>query len=254
MLLEVSGVRSGYARVVILHDVTLTVETGELVTLFGPNGAGKSTLTKTIAGHLPVKQGEISVDGTPVHGLSAAKVASAGVGYVPQESNIFGEMTVRENLDVSALAHGHRGAQMVEPAVARFPILGERSRQRASTLSGGERQILAISSALIGEPKLLLLDEPTSGLAPSFVDIIVDWISTLVAEQGTGVLWVVEQNPAPILEVSSRTYVLEGGQINAEMPSAALLDSGRLERAILEEREILEEGAGREVDVAAMDE
>jgi ABC-type branched-subunit amino acid transport system ATPase component len=91
-------------------------------------------------------------------------------------------------------------------------------------------------------------------LAPSFVDIIVDWISTLVAEQGTGVLWVVEQNPAPILEVSSRTYVLEGGQINAEMPSAALLDSGRLERAILEEREILEEGAGREVDVAAMDE
>ena len=123
MLLEVSGVRSGYGRVVILHDVTLTVETGELVTLFGPNGAGKSTLTKTIAGHLPVKQGEISVDGIPVHGLSAARVAGAGVGYVPQESNIFGEMTVRENLDVSALAHGHRGAQMVEPAVARFPIL-----------------------------------------------------------------------------------------------------------------------------------
>jgi ABC-type branched-subunit amino acid transport system ATPase component len=228
MLLEVYGLRSGYGKLTILHEVALNADEGEIVMILGPNGAGKTTLLKTIAGHLTPTTGQITLSGVRIDGHGPSAVAAVGVGYVPQEHNVFGELTVLDNLRIGILEN----PSAVESALERFPLLRERSKQRAETLSGGERQILAISAALVPEPRLLLLDEPTSGLAPLFVEQIVDWISGEAA-RGTGVLWVVEQNPEPILRVSSRTYLMEGGQVVQELKSSSLLEPGRLERLLL---------------------
>jgi branched-chain amino acid transport system ATP-binding protein len=237
MLLEARGVESGYGKVTILHGIDLAIRAGEIVVVLGPNGAGKSTLLKTIAGHLPVTRGEILFDGERIDSkLSAAEISKAGVGFVPQEQNIFGRLSVIENLRVSALSRPDVMAEAVESSLERFPILRDRAAQKASTLSGGERQILAISSAIMLAPRLILLDEPTSGLSPAFIDTIVDWIVSLVEGASTGVIWVVEQNPEPILAVSSRTYMLEAGQVSKEVPSAELLADGRLRQVLLEDR------------------
>jgi len=237
MLLEARGVESGYGKVTILHGIDLAIRAGEIVVVLGPNGAGKSTLLKTIAGHLPVTRGEILFDGERIDSkLSAAEISKAGVGFVPQEQNIFGRLSVIENLRVSALSRPDVMAEAVESSLERFPILRDRAAQKASTLSGGERQILAISSAIMLAPRLILLDEPTSGLSPVFVDTIVDWIVSLVEGASTGVICVVEQNPEPILTVSSRTYMLEAGQVSQEVPSAELLADGRLRQVLLEDR------------------
>src|SRR5919106_932093 len=182
MLLDVRGLESGYGKVTILHGIDLTVDAGEIVVVLGPNGAGKSTLLKTIAGHLSVTVGEVLLDGARIDStLDAAGVSNAGVGYVPQEGNVFGRLSVLENLNVGALGRPDQMDEAVETALKRFPILRDRAGQRASTLSGGERQILAISSAIMLAPRLILLDEPTSGLSPVFVGTIVDWIVELVA-------------------------------------------------------------------------
>jgi branched-chain amino acid transport system ATP-binding protein len=236
MLLDIRGLESGYGKVTILHGIDLTVDAGEIVVVLGPNGAGKSTLLKTIAGHLSVTVGEVLLDGARIDStLDAAGVSNAGVGYVPQEGNVFGRLSVLENLNVGALGRPHEMDEAVEASLKRFPILRDRAGQRASTLSGGERQILAISSAIMLAPRLILLDEPTSGLSPVFVGTIVDWIVELVAGGPTGVLWVVEQNPEPILRVSSRTYMLEAGQVSREMSSANLLEEGRVRQVLLED-------------------
>lgn len=235
MLLELQGLEAGYEKITILHRIDMHFESGEITVILGRNGAGKSTLVKTIAGHLPATSGEIRLGDQRIDGLlNASQIAAAGVGYVPQEHNVFGEMSVLENLEVSALSQSHAGRGLVDEMLERFPMLSERTKQRASTLSGGERQVLAICSALMTRPKLLLLDEPTSGLAPVYVDTIVEWIAALSAESGTGVLWVVEQNPRPVLAISTRTYTVEGGQVVDEVMSADLLVSERLEDAILE--------------------
>jgi branched-chain amino acid transport system ATP-binding protein len=235
MLLETRGLVSGYGKVTVLHGVDLKVETGEVVVALGSNGAGKSTLLKALAGHLPVTSGHVLLEGHRIEGKHASQIAQAGIGYVPQESNIFDRLSVRENLVVSALRRDDGGREAVDTALERFPILAERADQRASTLSGGERQILAINSALVLSPKLLLLDEPTSGLSPVMVEAIVDWVAEIAAEGVAGVLWVVEQNPEPVLAISGRTYVLEGGEVTTEVRSADLLVSGRLERLLLED-------------------
>jgi ABC-type branched-subunit amino acid transport system ATPase component len=196
--------------------------------ILGANGAGKTTLLKTIAGHLTPTSGQILLSGEPIDGNGPSGAAGAGVGYVPQEQNVFGELSVYDNLRIGILDD----PSAVHDAFERFPLLAERSRQHADTLSGGERQILAISAALVPGPRLLLLDEPTSGLAPLFVEQIVEWIAGEAAG-GTTVLWVVEQNPEPILKVSNRTYLMEGGQIVQELDSRSLLEPGRLERLLL---------------------
>ncbi len=231
MLLELRDMDSGYGKITILHSISLTVSEGEVITVLGPNGAGKSTLMKAIAGHIPTTRGEIRLAGERVDGKDASSAAAAGVGYVPQERNVFEELSVIENLRVTTTARDEATAS-IEATFGRFPFLSERARQRADTLSGGERQILAISAALTGRPRVLLLDEPTSGLAPLFVQEIVDWIAE-VAAAGTAVLWVVEQSPEPILRISSRTYVMDGGQVSGEIPSSELLDPSELRKVFL---------------------
>ncbi len=231
MKLEVKAVHSGYGKVTILHGIDFCAESGEITCVLGANGAGKSTLMKTIAGHLPVSSGEIAVDGKAITGSTALEVTRSGIAYVPQEGNTFAELTVRDNLQASALNFAGTGPR-IEETYDRFPILKERAHQQASTLSGGERQTLAIANALIGAPKFLILDEPTAGLAPIFVDRIVDWVCEL-SRKGMSVIWVVEQNPEKILKISRTTWMIDAGRNRETLPSADLLQPGRLEEMLL---------------------
>jgi ABC-type branched-subunit amino acid transport system ATPase component len=232
MQLEVSDLKSGYGKVQILHGIDLTVPPKEITAVLGPNGAGKSTLMKTIAGHLPVMAGEIHYRGNSLVGHSALSICKAGVGVVPQDRNVFPALAVRDNLRASSLAF--EGAEeRVAEVLRRFPILAERSDQAASTLSGGERQTLAIAMALVAGPDILILDEPTAGLAPIFVDRIVSWVREL-AEEGMGVVWVVEQNPEKILAVSGAAYVIDAGRNSETVDAKSLLAPGRLEEVLLQ--------------------
>jgi branched-chain amino acid transport system ATP-binding protein len=235
MLLEVEGLESGYGKLTVLHGVSLHANAGEVVSILGPNGAGKSTLMKTIAGHVPASRGGITLKGDRIDDKGAFHVATSGVGYVPQDNNVFGEMTVLENLELGAFGVGRDASDLIDAVFERFPILSERRQQRASTLSGGERQALAVSSSLMTGSDLLLLDETTAGLAPKFVDQIVSWVIDFAA-RGTGVVWVLEQNPEVILRISKRTYLMDGGQITEELDSSELLEPGRLEEVMLEDR------------------
>jgi branched-chain amino acid transport system ATP-binding protein len=232
MQLEVSGLKSGYGKVQILHGIDLTVPPREITAVLGPNGAGKSTLMKTIAGHLPVMAGAIHYRGNSLVGHSALSICREGVGFVPQDRNVFPALTVRDNLRASSLAF--EGAEeRVTEVLRRFPILAERSDQAASTLSGGERQTLAIAMALVAGPDILILDEPTAGLAPIFVDRILSWVREL-AEEGMGVVWVVEQNPEKILAVSGTAYVIDAGRNSETVDAKSLLAPGRLEEVLLQ--------------------
>jgi ABC-type branched-subunit amino acid transport system ATPase component len=232
MQLEVRALKSGYDKVQILHGVDLTVPSGEITAVLGANGAGKSTLMKTIAGHLPTMAGDIRHNLQTLNDLGPLHVCKAGVGFVPQEHNVFAELSVRDNLQVSSLAFEGAEGRVAE-VLKRFPILNDRSDQLASTLSGGERQTLAIASALVAGPDILLLDEPTAGLAPIFVDRIVGWVCELV-EEGMGVAWVVEQNPEKILRVSENTFVMDAGKVTSVAASKTLLEPGRLEEILLQ--------------------
>ena len=232
MQLEVTGLKSGYGKVQILHGVDFTVPAGEITTVLGANGAGKSTLMKTIAGHLPTMAGDIKHNLQKLNDVGPLHVCKAGVGVVPQEANVFAELSVRDNLQVSSLAFEGADGRVAE-VLKRFPILKEREDQLASTLSGGERQTLAVAMALVAGPDVLLLDEPTAGLAPIFVDRIVNWICELVQE-GMGVAWVVEQNPEKVLAVSETTFVMDAGRISSTAKSKTLLEPGRLEEILLQ--------------------
>lgn len=232
MLLDVVALESGYGKLTILHEVDLRIEAGEIVLLMGPNGAGKSTLLRTIAGHLPVVSGRIELGGEDVSARSAYERSKLGVGYVPQEKGVFGSLTVSENLAAAILFRADLTERTGE-VLGRFPHLAERRSQRASTLSGGERQLLAVGSAMVGDPRLLLLDEPTSGLAPRFVTEIVHWMGE-VASRGCGVIWVVEQNPEAVIDVASRVYFMAGGEIANERPAATLNDAELLRQILFD--------------------
>lgn len=232
-MLDIRSLEAGYGKLTIVHGVDLHVAPGEIVLLMGPNGAGKTTLLRTISGHLPTKAGRIQVDGEDISSMSAFERSRLGIGYVPQDDNVFGPLTVSENLAAASLFRPELAARS-EEVVDRFPRLAERRSQRASTLSGGERQMLAVGSAMVGDPRLLLLDEPTAGLAPRFVAEIVHWMEE-VASGGCGVIWVVEQNPEAVLEAASRAYFMAGGEITDERPAASL-DDTELLRQILFDR------------------
>ena len=231
-LLDVAGLSGGYGRLTVVHEASIRVEPGEIVVLLGPNGAGKTTLLRTLAGHLDAKAGSIHLDGADVTNLGAYERARAGVGYVPQDQNVFGPLSVAENLAAASLFRPDLEG-LVGPIIGRFPRLGERRNQLASTLSGGERQMLAVGSAMAGDPRLLLLDEPTAGLAPRFVHEIVGWM-TEVASEGRGVLWVVEQNPETVLHAATRAYLMAGGEIRDERPASALTDPELLRRVLFD--------------------
>ncbi len=207
-LLVLKNLSGGYSEVDIVSEIDLTVETQEIVTIAGTNGAGKSTLVKALLGLLPRVRGEILLDGQSLTKLAAEERFYAGLAYVPQVANIFGSLTVRENLLVV------RGVKKIETRLAEvlelFPVLTEKMSQRASQLSGGERQQLAFARALMPSPKLMVLDEPTAALAPSLVEKVFELVRQLPT-RGVAVL-MVEQRARQALDISQRGYILDQGR------------------------------------------
>lgn len=207
-LLVLKNLSGGYSEVDIVSEIDLTVETQEIVTIAGTNGAGKSTLVKALLGLLPRVRGEILLDGQSLTKLAAEERFYAGLAYVPQVANIFGSLTVRENLLVV------RGVKKIETRLAEvlelFPVLNEKMSQRASQLSGGERQQLAFARALMPSPKLMVLDEPTAALAPSLVEKVFELVRQLPT-RGVAVL-MVEQRARQALDISQRGYILDQGR------------------------------------------
>ncbi len=210
-LLEVSGVSAGYGRGDIIHEVTLEARAGEIATIIGPNGAGKSTLIKTVAGLLTPSRGTITVDGARVDGLAASEVARRGIAFVPQEANVFRQLTIAENLAMGAWTDRARLAERRAEVEALFPLLKERPRARAGTLSGGQRQMVAFAMALMVAPKVLLLDEPSAGLSPALVEEMFAVVRRVNAA-GVAVL-MVEQNATQALKISHRGYVMAAGRV-----------------------------------------
>ena len=212
-----------YGEVQALRGVSLKVEAGRIVTLIGANGAGKSTTLRTISGLLRPKRGTIRFDGRELDGTEPHEITQSGLIHVPEGRMLLESMTVRENLLAGAYCRRDKdGIQSdLEAVEARFPILEERKSQKASTLSGGERQMLAIGRALMARPKLLMLDEPSLGLAPKLVEQMFESVSTLKAE-GTTIL-LVEQNAYGALAVADYAYVLRVGEIVVEEDAKSLL-------------------------------
>ena len=208
--LRTEGLVAGYVREVdILNGVTITVRRGEIVTVVGPNGAGKSTLIKTIFGLLKPREGRILLRDDDITGAKPHTITRRGMNYVPQLDNVFPSLTVEENLEVGSLDTSRTKGQ-IERMYDLFPRLGERRRQAAGTMSGGERQMVAMARALMTDPEVLLLDEPSAGLAPAFVEAIFETIADV---NGAGVTIVmVEQNARRALAMSDRGYVLDLGK------------------------------------------
>ena len=220
-MLEVENVVSGYGRNEVVRGISMSAEGGSITGIIGPNGAGKSTLVQTIAGVVPSRNGHVRLGGEAIEGRSARERAIAGLGYTPQLRNVFGVLSVEENLDVVVRAMRLPHARLRE-VYELFPILEERRKQRAGMLSGGQRQQLAIAAALLMRPRMLILDEPTTGLAPQVVDSLVEQILAIEAG-GTGVVWVVEEHPSQILPLCDRVYLMKSGQIHHEANGPTLL-------------------------------
>lgn len=212
-MLEVIGLRAGYGLVPVLHGVDLHVEEGDLVALFGPNGAGKSTLAKSLFGLLSREMGSVVFDGRPIDRLPTDRLNAMGIAYVPQEGNTFPALSVEDNLLVGLAGRrdiNRNGA--LDKAYAMFPVLGERRRQGANTLSGGERQMLALACAVVLKPRFLVIDEPTSGLAPIIVDGLIQK-ALEIAHGGATVLWIVGDDASKILPAVDKRYLMRSGVI-----------------------------------------
>jgi branched-chain amino acid transport system ATP-binding protein len=231
--LELEHVSSGYGRSPVLHDVSLHVGEGEIVALIGANGAGKSTLLNTVMGLVATSAGSIRFDGRAIGQLPTPAIVRAGIAQVPERRQLFGNMSVEENLLMGAYtsADRHSVATALEEQFARFPILRERRRQLARTLSGGEQQMVAIARATMSRPRLLLLDEPSLGLAPIIVAQIMRQIVALRSARGT--VLIVEQNAHAALAIADRGYVLENGRIALEGAANELLVNPAVQEAYL---------------------
>ncbi|MGY6529362.1 MAG: ABC transporter ATP-binding protein [Cyanobacterium sp.] len=223
-LLEVKDVYAGYIKDLnILQGINFRVEPGELITVIGPNGAGKSTLAKTIFGLLTPNQGEIIFKDRNIAGLKSNEIVKLGMCYVPQISNVFATLTVEENLEMGAYTLSGSCKKQKEIIYSMFPKLKERFRQKAGTLSGGERQMLAMGKALMLDPDLLLLDEPSAALSPILVNDVFEQIKAINATGKAIVL--VEQNAKKALMMADRGYVLESGKDAIEGKGSDLLDN-----------------------------
>ena len=220
-----------YGKIRAVKSVSFAVERGEVVALLGSNGAGKSTLLRAVAGSVAPEAGQVLLGGRDITGWPAHRVARAGITLVPEGRGLLARMTVWENLLMGQYARGADDAHALEAAMDRFPVLRQRRRQIASTLSGGEQQMLAIARALVGRPEVLMLDEPSLGLAPRLVSAIFDVVAGLKREGVTIVL--VEQNARKALAVADRAYILETGRVVLEGPAAELAAGEAVQRAYL---------------------
>ena len=232
-LLRAEAMTAGYGKMPILHEVSLIVAPGELVAVIGPNGAGKSTAFKVIVGFLKPTVGRVLFDGDDITGRRPDQVLRRGLAYVPQGRIVFPQMTVLENLEMGGYIERYpaRIREALERVYALFPILAERRRQKAGTMSGGEQQMVAIGRALMTTPKLVLLDEPSLGLSPKYVSLIFE---KLVEMKRSGyTLMLVEQNAAKALSVADRAYVLELGRNRFEGTGRALLANPEVKRLYL---------------------
>ncbi|MHA2270814.1 MAG: ABC transporter ATP-binding protein [Candidatus Hodarchaeales archaeon] len=232
MSLAVEGLTSGYGKTVIIQDVSIYVDPAEVVTLIGPNGSGKSTLLKTIFGFLKAFSGKVTFEGRDITDLQPNAILQTGMGYVPQLNNVFPTLSVVENLEMGAFTREDAWEEDLEMLFGLFPILRKRQKTKARNLSGGEKQMLALSRALLTKPSLMLLDEPTAALAPNLVDEILEKLVDL-SEQFKTSLLIVEQNARKSLAVSNRGYVLVMGKKAHEGPSSELLDYEEIARLYL---------------------
>ena len=229
-LLEIRDLTAGYGKLPVIHGVSLAVSANETVALVGPNGAGKSTLMKSIFRLVVPMSGQIHFDGADLDTVPTSQMVRRGMAYVPQGGNTFPGLSVEENLRVALMPMGRsKTARGIDTAFDRFPSLAKRRTSSASTLSGGERQMLAVAGALASEPKLLALDEPTTGLAPTIVQELIARLGE-AAKEGIGVLWVVEENPAVILPHCDRVHIMQGGRISEEQDVANVLEDEGLRK------------------------
>jgi branched-chain amino acid transport system ATP-binding protein len=233
-LLRIEGLTAGYGAVRVLHDLSLEVEQGEIVTVVGANGAGKSTLLRTLSGMTDVAAGSITFDGRSIVDASPPEIGRAGIAHVPENRRVFPAIDVQDNLRLGAFVRKASRAEVdadVREMCERFPVLGERARQKAATLSGGEQQMLAIAMGLMARPRLMLLDEPSLGLAPIIVQRVFAVVAEL-AEAGITVL-LVEQFAEAALGIADRGVVLQLGRTLAEGEAAALRSDESIRRAYL---------------------
>jgi ABC-type branched-subunit amino acid transport system ATPase component len=231
-ILQANDVYSGYGDTEVLHGVSVDLNAGEIVTIIGPNGAGKSTLLKTIMGYLLPVRGKILLRGEDVTSLRPDEKVQKGIGYVPQLENVFSSLTVEENLEMGGYLEGKgRVRDRIGKAYELFPVLGERRGQRVRTMSGGQRQMLAMARALMTDPTILLLDEPSAGLSPKVSAMVFEKIQEIHQKGKTIVI--VEQDAYQSLGISNRGYVLAMGQNEYEDEAHKILESRKIREAYL---------------------
>jgi len=221
ILLKAEDITVGYTEIDILHNVTVTVRSGEIVSVIGPNGAGKSTLLKTVFGILKPRNGNVTLKDEDITGLRPDRIVRKGISYVPQVENVFPSMTIQENMEMGAFIRNDDYSQRLEEVFDLFPVLRERKKQKVGHLSGGQRQMVAMGRALMLDPQVLLLDEPSAGLAPVLVSGIFEKVKEINA---TGVaMIIVEQNAKEALKMAHHGYVLAMGKNVLDDTGEALL-------------------------------
>ena len=232
-MLKVDNLEVAYGNIKAIKGISLEVNQGEIVTLIGSNGAGKSTTLRTISGLIKPKSGEILFNGKRIDGVPGHEIVGMGICHSPEGRRIFPRMSVKENLELGAFLRNDKAAVNadMDRVLELFPRLKERIKQTAGTMSGGEQQMLAVSRALMGDPKLLLLDEPSMGLAPVLVELIFDTI-VKIRKQGITIL-LIEQNATAALEVADRAYVLESGAVKMSGSAKELSSDDKVTKAYL---------------------
>ncbi|WP_017934725.1 ABC transporter ATP-binding protein [Nocardioides sp. Iso805N] len=231
-MLELDNIAAGYGKLQILHELSIHVRPGELVSVVGANGAGKTTTLRVISGLIGTMGGQVRYDGEVITGLRAHQLVKRGIVQVSEDRDLFGPMTVEENLVLGAWTRRKAAInEELERIFELFPILLERRRQAAQTMSGGQQQMLAIGRALMAKPKVLMLDEPSTGLSPKMTWDVLNAASA-IRDSGVSVL-LVEQNAAQALAISDRAYVLESGSVVLEGPGRELAGDERVKKAYL---------------------
>lgn len=232
-LLKIDNLFTGYGGTEILHGISMHVEKDEIVTIIGPNGSGKSTLLKAVMGYLKLYQGSLSFNGTDITQTRTVERARMGIAYVPQLENVFPSLTIQETLEMGGYALNKRDMKKaLETMFQLFPVLSEKRNMKVATMSGGQRQMLAMGRALMVNPTLMLLDEPSAGLSPKVSEQVFDKIMEIAATEGTAMI-IVEQDAEQSLAISSRGYVFAMGEVAFEGPATHILSHEKIREAYL---------------------